>query len=146
MSAFQNITIDYEKCVGCKACSYACSTDLFRFHDKDGIRTFTFASLCFEDGTVYENYEKVCTTHAIKMTSPKDKKEIHYYQFIFPMVHCRICGTYFATQKMAEKVKRSLSERLKDLNLEWITLCPECKLQKEAELLVGAKSVNEFKH
>lgn len=136
MTAIQNIIIDREKCVGCKACSYACAANLFTFNDKDGVRTFRYASLCFEDGTVYE---KVCTTNAIKITPQKDKKEIQYYQFIFPMVHCSSCGTYFATQKMANKVKLSLSEKLKDLNLEWITLCPGCKLQKEAELLVGAK-------
>lgn len=135
--ATQNVVIDHEKCMGCKACMDVCPIDFFSFHDKDGIRTFSYGTECAEDCRLCEN---TCAVDAINLTFDSDQESTARNKLDFLMVNCRGCQEFYETQRMAEKVYRSLSEKVHDLRPDWITLCPDCKQIKEAEQIVGKQA------
>jgi len=137
MITAQNVRIDHEKCMGCKACANACPISVFRFQDEGGVRTFSFETVCSEDCRLCEN---TCSANAIKLAPGADKESMQIVKFDFLMIHCSSCLKIFDTQRMAEKVHRSLSKRLKDLKPDWVTLCPDCKKQREVVKIVGNKA------
>lgn len=137
------VEIDIDKCIGCGACAVACPPRLIEIRDMDGKRILEFRmGRC----TYCARCAEVCPTVAITMTSDfeltTDNKADLDVSVELTMVHCGHCGKAFTTRRILNKLATEVSKELgmEPADMQWLHLCPECRIASEVEKMNEAGS------
>jgi len=119
------ISVDREKCLGCKACSNVCPNHFITREDGRQ-RTINF-SKCSEECDLCVEF---CPGKALSLVP-----ECPETTLVFDLVPCTICGTGFATENMLKRVASSVPLHLQvdDSGQSWIQICPSCRQDLERE-------------
>jgi len=127
---------DPEKCVGCGACYNNCPENVIMLEDVDGKRKIRhYYWSCITCRTC----EEICPQDAIKVEEGFDLtaflQQTLHDDIELPLVKCRICGKFFASEPMVKEAKE------KEIPLELLDVCPECRKE-----LIGKELVELLGH
>jgi hydrogenase-4 component H len=122
--------VDVEKCMGCGACSNACTSRLITLRDSGDYRTVDFN---LRRCTYCARCRDVCPQQALSMTerfetatpTPDDLRMTVNLR----LVRCRECGAVVSTERYMNRVRDALVEQLKvpPEEITWLDLCLDCK-------------------
>jgi ferredoxin len=128
MSAVQKLQIDGQRCIGCQACTHACPAGLISFFDKEGWRTLQLPMTCSEECV---RCADACSETALRL-EPTDSARREHQSLQFALKRCTACGAAYVTDKMADKLRTSVSSLLIPPDQDWMALCLECRRTAEA--------------
>ena len=129
MSVLRELKLDQDKCIGCQACSHVCPAGLIRIDDIQTERRIQFTKTCRED---CHRCVEACSEKAIFLSTVSKTVE-GYFTAGFPLMQCADCGSAFATQKMAYKLRASIPDLLVTQYRDWLSICLCCRQKKEAQ-------------
>ncbi len=128
MSAIRKLSVDVDKCIGCRACATVCPAGLITLVDDGAVRTLRLAVTCAEDCT---RCADACPETAITL-SPVAEAAEGFLSATFPLARCAGCGTPFATERMVARLRASLATPLAPEGLAWVDTCLPCRRAGEA--------------
>lgn len=128
MSKIQNLVIDPDRCIGCQACISVCPSGLISSENEGSVLRVQFATTCSEECT---RCADECSEDVITFM-PAPESAQGFTAVCLDKAQCSECRSYYVTEKMASKLRASLSSHFDPDGLEWISMCPSCRRKAEA--------------
>jgi ferredoxin len=127
----RRLRVDATRCIGCRACTTVCPAGLITLTDSDHRRMVRYVALCAED---CDRCATACPTQAIHLESaaaPAGEGTILH----FALAACEHCRAPLAPVEMLDHLRAAIPAQMQTdaEGQDWLTLCPGCRQQLEAE-------------
>jgi ferredoxin len=127
----RRLRVDATRCIGCRACTTVCPAGLITLTDSDHRRMVRYVALCAED---CDRCATACPTQAIRLepaAAPAGEVTVLH----FALAACQACGAPLAPVEMLDHLRAAIPAQMQTdaEGQDWLTLCPGCRQQLEAE-------------
>lgn len=149
------LEIDFDKCIGCRACTSSCPNGFIRLSETGRQRTIVFPESC---GMDCQACVSACPEDAIRFARAQEYEEVRKnkekqaervisgsseFELCFELVVCRKCKRPFATEKELKRVLEAIDAEISSSEYAWKGLCPSCRRdllrEREARAVLRVK-------